>query len=97
MDAFSEVLSAVHMTGAIFLDAEFTAPWGVSVPQAGRVAAVLAPAVEHIVSYHLVIEGEMLVEYRGRGSAAAIRRRHRDHAVRRRAPPLGWSRPKVYR
>jgi len=65
MDALSEVLSAVHMTGAIFLDAEFGAPWGVSVPQAGRVAAVLAPAAEHIVSYHLVIDGEMLVQCDG--------------------------------
>ena len=61
MDALSEALGAVHMTGAIFLDAEFTAPWGVSVPDARRVAAVLAPTAEHIVSYHLVIDGNMVV------------------------------------
>ena len=61
MDALSEVLGAVHMTGAIFLDAEFTAPWGVSVPDARMVASVLAPTAEHIVSYHLVIDGDMVV------------------------------------
>jgi AraC-like DNA-binding protein len=62
MDALSEALSAVHMTGAIFLDAEFTAPWGVSVPAAERLASVLAPTAEHIVNFHLVIEGEMLAQ-----------------------------------
>ena len=61
MDALSEVLSAVHMTGAIFLDAEFTAPWGVSVPDARMVASVLAPTAEHVVSYHLVTDGDMVV------------------------------------
>ena len=65
MDAFSEVLGAVHMTSAIFLDAEFTAPWGVSVPDARKVAAVLAPEAEHVVSYHLVVEGDMTVRDEG--------------------------------
>ena len=61
MDAFSEVLGSVSMTGAIFLDAEFTAPWGVRIPHACRVAELLAPGVEHIVSYHLVLGGDMSV------------------------------------
>ena len=65
MDALSEVLGAVHMTSAIFLDAEFTAPWGVSVPEARMVASVLAPAAEHVVNYHLITEGEMLVRDAG--------------------------------
>ena len=50
------------MTGAIFLDAEFTAPWGVAVPRARELAAVLAPTAEHLVSYHFVIEGVMTVQ-----------------------------------
>jgi hypothetical protein len=28
MDALSEALNTVRMTGAIFFNAEFTAPWG---------------------------------------------------------------------
>ena len=62
MDALSEALSSVYMTGAIFLDAEFTAPWGVAVPQARELAAVLAPAAQHLVNYHFVIEGTLTVE-----------------------------------
>ena len=62
MDALSEALNSVYMTGAIFLDAEFSAPWGVAVPQARKLAAVLAPAAEHIVNFHFVVDGKMVVE-----------------------------------
>src|SRR5690606_6396849 len=57
MDALSEALKAVHMTGAIFFNAEFTKPWGFEA--AGqRAAPVLAPGTERLMPYHLVIEGE---------------------------------------
>lgn len=32
MDAFSENLSGVKLNGAVFFNAEFTAPWGFSSP-----------------------------------------------------------------
>lgn len=62
MDALSETLNSVYMTGAIFLEAEFTAPWGVAVPRARDLAAALAPYAEHIVSYHFIVDGTMRVE-----------------------------------
>ena len=43
MDALSEALASVHMTGAIFYHAECTAPWGFRVPHLQNVAHVLAP------------------------------------------------------
>jgi AraC-like DNA-binding protein len=58
MDALSEALNAVRMTGAIFFDAICTAPWGFAVPAMERVAHVLAPGTEHVVGYHLIIEGK---------------------------------------
>jgi hypothetical protein len=39
MDALSGVLGAVHMTGAIFVNARLTAPWGVAVPHVREFAA----------------------------------------------------------
>ena len=57
MDALSQALSSVRMTGAIFVDAICTAPWGFSVPAMERVAHLLAPGTEHLVGYHLVTEG----------------------------------------
>jgi AraC-like DNA-binding protein len=60
MDALSDVLNTVRMTGAIFFNAEFSAPWGFAAPSAEHLAPVLAPGTEHIVIYHLLIEGKAL-------------------------------------
>ena len=61
MDALSEALNSVRMTGAIFYDAICTAPWGFAVPPIQSVAHVLAPGTERLVGYHLVAEGRAVV------------------------------------
>ena len=65
MDALSEALASVRMTGAIFYHAECTAPWGFRVPHLKDVAHVLAPGTERLVSYHLVIQGKAVVCFPG--------------------------------
>lgn len=65
MDALSEALSSVRMTGAIFYDAICTAPWGFAVPHIQDVAHVLAPGTECLVGYHLVAEGRAVVQFEG--------------------------------
>jgi AraC-like DNA-binding protein len=63
MDALSEALNAVHMTGAIFYYAECSSPWGFAVPALHRVAHMLAPGTERLVPYHLVSEGTALLKF----------------------------------
>jgi len=65
MDALSEALSTVRMTGAIFYDALCTAPWGFKVPAVQEVAHILSPGTERLVPYHLVAEGEAIVKFEG--------------------------------
>jgi AraC-like DNA-binding protein len=68
MDALSEALSSVRMTGAIFADAICTAPWGFAVPAIDaleRVVRTLAPGTERVVGYHFVTEGKALVGLEG--------------------------------
>lgn len=65
MDVLSETLNTVRMTGAIFYYAECTAPWGFAVPPLQKVAHVLAPGTERLVPYHLVAEGEAVVQFEG--------------------------------
>jgi Cupin len=65
MDALSEALTSVRMTGAIFYHAECTAPWGFRVPHLQNVAHVLAPGTERLVSYHLVTDGKAVVCFPG--------------------------------
>jgi AraC-like DNA-binding protein len=67
MDALSEALGAVRMTGAIFFNAEFSAPWGFEAAGQQGLPA-LAPGFGRLVPYHLVIEGEALVRMEGVGS-----------------------------
>ncbi len=62
MDAFSQILSAVKLNGAVFFSAEFSAPWGFSMPAASVMAARIAPEAEHLVLYHLVVEGGAVIE-----------------------------------
>jgi AraC-like DNA-binding protein len=62
MDAFSQILSAVKLTGAIFFNAEFSAPWGFTMPASTLMAARLAPDASYMVFYHLLIEGRSVVE-----------------------------------
>jgi len=57
MDALSEVLRSVRLTGATFFSAEFTAPWGFTSPPMQAMASSLAPGTAHVVLYHLVTEG----------------------------------------
>jgi AraC-like DNA-binding protein len=70
MDALSEALNSVRMTGAIFFHAECTAPWGFAVPPIQKVSHVLAPGTERLVSYHLVSEGKAVVRFDGMADMA---------------------------
>jgi AraC-like DNA-binding protein len=65
MDAFSAALSSVHVTAAIFVDAEFSAPWGFVSPPAAEIAPIVAPGVERLVTYHLIAEGRARVRLEG--------------------------------
>jgi AraC-like DNA-binding protein len=65
MDALSEALKSVRMTGAIFFNAEFTAPWGFFSPATEKFAPNLAPGTEQIVIYHFITEGSALVRVEG--------------------------------
>jgi len=62
MDAISQVLSGVKLNGAVFFSAEFSAPWGFTTPSSSVMAAAHAPGAGHLVLYHLVIEGDAVVE-----------------------------------
>lgn len=65
VDALSECLRSVRMTGAIFVAAEFTAPWAFASPAAAQSASVLSPGTERLIIYHLVTDGRSVVRLPG--------------------------------
>jgi AraC-like DNA-binding protein len=62
VDALSETLRVVHLVGAIFIQARFTAPWCYQSPSADSAAPLLEPGAERVVIFHLITEGECFVE-----------------------------------
>ena len=57
MDALSEVMGAVRLTGAVFLEMELRAQWSYLTAPARAIADVLMPDADHVMPYHLVTEG----------------------------------------
>ena len=70
MDALSETLRVVRLTGAIFIKGRFTAPWCYQSPHADSVAPILEPGAGRVVIFHMILEGECYVE---RGAEPAVR------------------------
>ena len=56
-DPLSDVLRKVKLTGALFFCVDATSPWGVMVPHASKFGPIILPRAQHIVSYHIVLEG----------------------------------------
>jgi AraC-like DNA-binding protein len=64
MDAFSQILSGVVMKGALFFNAEFSAPWGFNAPTSRELAPLLSPDAPHLLIYHFLVEGSGIVRLR---------------------------------
>lgn len=58
MDDLSDVLRVVQLSGALYLNAEFTAPWCVTGQPDSRLCAAYLPRSDRVVSFHLVVEGQ---------------------------------------
>ena len=57
MDALSDVLRAVRLTGAIFFDVQASEPWVAETPPGESIIGNIFPGVEHLISYHVVTRG----------------------------------------
>jgi AraC-like DNA-binding protein len=57
MDALSEVLKVVKLRGALFFNAEFSAPWCVASSDSRRIGPLLCPGADHVIIYHYLIDG----------------------------------------
>ena len=65
MDAVSDVLRAVRLSGAVYLNGEFTEPWCVMGQGDAALYAAFLPRSERVVSYHLITEGRCWAQLAG--------------------------------
>jgi AraC-like DNA-binding protein len=61
MDALSDVLRVAHLTGGVFLHADFFAPWCISARVAPEQCAPALGPASHLILYHYVLEGQLHV------------------------------------
>ena len=57
MEVLSEVLKAVKLNGALFYNAEFSAPWCAHSVDAHTVNSHLSPNSQHVIIFHLLTQG----------------------------------------
>ena len=65
MDALSEVLKSIRMEGAVYLDAEFTAPWCVQARHGLSTVKRRLAGAEHVVFFHYFAQGGCKVALEG--------------------------------
>lgn len=65
MDALTDILRAVRLTGGVFLSAHFTAPWCVAVRIGPDDCVPFLGKPAQVIDYHVVIEGELLLALPG--------------------------------
>ena len=57
MDALSDVLRAIRLSGAVFFDIHAAEPWVAETPHGRSVVHAMFPGWEHMISYHVMLEG----------------------------------------
>ena len=72
MDALSNVLKSVRLEGAMFLDAEFTAPWCILGRYGLSRVRKRLPAAEHVMFFHFLLEGRCKVRLAGGGEVLDV-------------------------
>lgn len=70
MDALSEAMRAVRITGALFFNGEFAAPWRFITPVQDQLRPVISPESDRLVLFHLVTEGHASARTSGHGEVS---------------------------
>jgi AraC-like DNA-binding protein len=72
LDTLSDVLRVTRLSGGVFLDAEFTAPWCISGKISTDDCKPFLAAPRHVIASHFVAAGSMLLRVEG-GDAIEVR------------------------
>jgi len=70
VDALSDVLKTIRMTGAVFFRVSARAPWVAQQLPRETVLPMILPGAEHMISYHIVTEGQCFANVIGGESIA---------------------------
>jgi len=71
MDALTDVLRAMRLSGGVFLDAEFTEPWCIISKVGPEDCRPFMAEPVQLIAYHYVVEGRLLMRIAGQAPISA--------------------------
>jgi AraC-like DNA-binding protein len=57
VDVLSDVLRAVHLTGAVYFDFDLSSPWVLEAPPSSDIVGKVMPGAQRVIEYHLIARG----------------------------------------
>jgi AraC family transcriptional regulator, alkane utilization regulator len=69
VDALSDVLRAIRVTGSLFFRIELSAPFGVSATEQEELVLNFGRGADHVLPFHMVTEGRMWCDVKGEPAA----------------------------
>jgi AraC-like DNA-binding protein len=57
VDVLSDVLRAVHLTGAVYFDFDLSSPWVLEAPRSEEIVGKVMPGAQRVIEYHLIARG----------------------------------------
>ena len=64
-ELLGEALASLHLSGALFLRAEFSSPWALETSERDTFAAMLVPGAQRVILFHVVLGGRLVVSLDG--------------------------------
>jgi AraC-like DNA-binding protein len=64
-DVLRDALASVHLSGALFLRAEFSSPWALESSESDALARLLVPGSRRVILFHVVLGGRFVVSLDG--------------------------------
>ena len=65
MDPLSEIIRSTRLSGALFVDAQLTAPWSVLAQIREEECRLVVDTPVQMIAYHFVVEGRLLAAVEG--------------------------------
>lgn len=60
-DPLADIVKSMALTGAVFLEAEFTAPWAITAHVTEEDCRPFLPIPTRVIAFHLITKGELIV------------------------------------
>ena len=90
-DPLTDIVTSLDLTGAVFLQAEFTAPWAITAHVTEDDCRPFMPIPRQVIAYHMAVEGsfhfsvsdakDILEQHRAKAGDVLFFPHNREHVL----------------